>query len=84
MLSYSFNRLGLLINGRVLFVYNFDELSETDHVKNDLFLMRTRSGLQPIEKFWLGPNYLVTAGANVFVMFDFWTNDISNNSESFM
>ena len=83
MLTYSHGRMGLLINGRV-FVYNFEKLCESYQVKNDLFLMRTRSGLPPIEKFWLGPNYLVTVGGNVFVMFDFWTTDTSKNSESFM
>ena len=52
--------------------------------ENNLFLMCTRQGLPPIENFWLGPNYLITVGGSIIVMFDFWSTNVSNISESFM
>lgn len=79
--SVSFNsgRLAVLINKKV-FVYSCQNFPQADP---ELILKGTRQDQIPIDNYYLGKSYLVTIGRNQIVMFDFWTDETSRNSEFF-
>ena len=82
-ISYSYGRLGILISGRV-FIFCCEKLFKTDpEVQESLILVGTRKSQPFVDNFYLGPNYLVTVGGNVVVLFDFWNNNNSMQSEFF-
>ena len=93
-LSFSCGRVAALISGRV-FVYccrtllsgtstNSSTTSTTSTTSQDsLLLVATRQSQPAVDDFVFGPNFLLTVGANMIVLFDFWAENTTAFSEFF-
>ena len=95
-LSFSCGRVAALISGRV-FVYCCRTLlfgtstatststtsTSTSTSQDSLLLVATRQSQPAVDDFVIGPNFLLTIGANTVVLFDFWEENTTAFSEFF-